>query len=142
MYERPGRAYYATATKAVKANDPVTEDGIVGAAVKTKARAWSDGYNTTTYTQIAVSEKFTIRTKGVHEFAVGSGTPGVLIAAAPKGTAIYIHAADNTLNIEPGAAIGDLPFGRIVEVAADNRGVGTGFVRIDLDQKDTIIPAV
>lgn len=140
MYERPGRAYYATATKAVFHNAPVTENGMVGAAFKQQAKGWASGLDAN-YARIEIGEKFQIRTKGIHEFSTASGAPGVLLAGAAKGTAVYIKPADNTLTIEPGAASTDIPFGRVVEIPGDNRGVATGKIRIDLDQKDTIIPA-
>lgn len=141
MYERPGRSFYTVATKAVMHLAPVTELGIVGAAIKNTAKKWSDGLDAN-YARIEVGEKINIRTKGIHEFSTAVGSPGVALAGAAKGTAVYIKPADNTLTIEPGAAVGDLPFGRIVEIPADNRGVAANKVRIDLDQKDTIVPAV
>lgn len=143
MYERPGRSFYSIATKAVKHLDPVTENGIVGTAIKITAKAWSAGLDAN-YARIEVGEKINIRTKGIHQHRTEAGSPGVAIAAATPGTAIYIKPADNTLTMEPGAAAGDLPYGRVVEVVAHNpgRGVAADRIRIDLDQKDTIVPAV
>lgn len=142
MYERPGRAAYVTATKSTKHLDPATENGLVGAAAKQKTIPWTAGFAEHQTPTIAVGEQFVIRTKGIHQFDIGAGAKGVLIAAAAKGTAIYIRPADNTLQLEPAAAVTDIPFGRVVEVVGDNRGVPANKIRIDLDQKDTIVPAV
>lgn len=139
-YERPGRGVYVTATKTTKHGDPCVENGLAGTAIKQKAKAWSDGYNASTYADIAVGEKFHIRTKGIHQYSVAAGSKGVGVAAGTKGAAVYIVAADNTLVLEGDAAAADIPFGRIVELTADNRGVPTDKVRIDLDLKDTVAP--
>ena len=141
MYERPGRGVYVTATKAVKHGAPAVENNLSGAAVKQRAKSWSSGYDATTYARIEVGEAFHIRTKGIHQFDIGTGTPGVLLAAAAKGAAVWIKAADNTLLLAADSDPGDLPFGRVVELVADNRGVPTGKIRIDLDQRDFATPA-
>jgi hypothetical protein len=138
MYERPGRGVYVTATKTTKHGDPCVENGLAGAAIKQKAYGWGDGYSVHEAAEIAVGERFHIRTKGIHQFSIATGTKGVGIAAATKGQAVYIRPADNTLQIETDAVATDLPFGRVVELVADNRGVPDDHIRIDLDLKDTI----
>lgn len=136
MYERPGRGVYVTATKTTKHLDPCVEGKLSGAAIKQKAKAWSDGFDAATYANIAVGEKFHIRTKGIHEFGTAAGDKGVAIAAGTKGQGVYIRPADNTLRLEGATAAGDLPFGRIVELPGDNRGVSPNKIRIDLEQRD------
>jgi len=140
VYERPGRAFYATATKAVDHGWPCVELKVVGTAVKTKARSWKDGFSDTRLagTQtIAIAEKFTIRTKGIAEVRqVVTGTGAYDISAGTLGAAVYITEADNSLSLSAGA--GKVPFGRIVELPAGNRGVAAGRTRVDMDQKDSI----
>jgi hypothetical protein len=139
-YERPGAGVYVTATKATPHNGPATENGLVGIAVKQKTISWTAAFSEHQTPTIAIGEQFHIRTKGIRQVSTAGQGPG--FSAAAKGTAVYIRPADNSLRVEPDAATTDIPFGRIVEVVADNRGVPAGKVRIDLDQKDTIIPAV
>lgn len=138
-YERPGQGFYVpAATKAVFHGAPATEHGVVGVAIKQKAKGWAEGL-TSNYARIEVNEPFHIRTKGVREVAIGSGTPGVGIAAGVLGGNVYIRSTTNALILEDANAAGDLPYGKIVELpAVAGRGVATGFMRIDLDQKDTL----
>lgn len=139
MYERPGAAFYVpSATKAVNAHEPATEHGVVGAAIKTTALPWTQGFDVATNTLIKVGEKFTIRTKGIHQFDTSVGKPSNGVAAGVLGEGVYIRPATNILVLESANAAGDLPFGRIVEITGNNRGVPANKVRIDLDQKDTL----
>jgi predicted RecA/RadA family phage recombinase len=125
-YERPGAGYYpAAATKTVNHNDPVVEDGIVGVAVKQKAPNPETGL--TNIQQIAIGEAFHIRTKGIKQVPVQS------ITSPAKGDAVYIIAATNQLTK---TATSNVKYGRIVELAGQ-RGTPTGYVRVDLDAKDS-----
>lgn len=139
-YERPGAGVYVTATKTTPHNAPATENGLVGIAVKQKTIPWTAAFSEHQSPTIAIGETFHLRTKGIRQ--VLTTGYGAAIAAAAKGDAVYIRPADNTLQVEPGAATTDIPFGRVVEVVADNRGVPAGRIRIDLDLKDAMVPAV
>lgn len=126
IYERPGRAKYVAATKAVDHGKPTVEGNFAGTAVKQKPQPWSVGL--TGQQTIAITERFVIRDKGICEVA-NTG-----IAAAVVGDPVYIVAATNALTT---TAAGNVKFGRVAELpGAQNRGVATGKVRIDLDQRD------
>jgi hypothetical protein len=122
-YERPGEGHYATATKVVNHGAPVVEDGIVGIAIKQKAAKWDAGL--ASQAQIGIGEPFHIRTKGVRQVP--------FVATAVKGTPVYIVAATNALTL---TAAGNVKFGRVLEVQGQ-RGTPTGFMRVDLDAKDS-----
>lgn len=127
-YVRPGKIYYATATKDVNHGAPVIENNIPGVAIKQKAPAFGIGPQTNpALVLIATGEQFAIETKGIVEVPVTG------ISSPAKGDAVYITAADNTLSK---TASGNQKFGRIVELAGQ-RGTKTGFCRIDLDHKAT-----
>ena len=113
----------------------------MGVAVKQKAYSWKAGFAEYEAAIIAVGEGFHIRTKGIRQVNVGAGQPGANIAAGTKGQGVYIRPTDNSLRLSGATASGDLPYGRIVELVGDNRGVPSGSVRIDLDQKDTLAAA-
>lgn len=138
-YERPGAGVYVVATKATPHNAPATENGLVGIAVKQKAIGWQAGFAEHAAPTIAIGEQFHIRTKGIKQ--VKTTGYGAALSAGTKGQGVYIRPTDNTLRLSGATAAGDLPFGRIVEVIGDNRGVAAGNVRIDLDQKDTLAAA-
>jgi hypothetical protein len=122
-YERPGAGYYATATKVVNHSAPVTEDGVVGVAVKQKAPKWDAG--SATQAQIAIGESFHIRTKGIKQVP--------FVAGATKGVPVYIVAASNALTL---TAAGNLKYGRVVSLPGE-RGTPSGYMRVDLDAKDS-----
>lgn len=125
-YERPGAGYYpAAATKAVNHNDPVVEDGVVGVAVKQKAPNPETGL--TNIQQIAIGEAFHIRVKGIKQVPLQS------ITSPAKGDPVYIIAATNQLTK---TSTSNVKYGVIRELAGQ-RGTPTGFVRIDLDAKDS-----
>lgn len=136
-YVRPGKEFYATATKSVVHDAPVIESNIPGVAVKQQVAAFGTGPAFTApgvvnplLVTVAVGEQFVIVSKGVVEVPVtGITSPAV-------GDAVYITAADNTLSKTASA---NQKFGRIVETATSqpNRGCRTGYVRIDLDHKAT-----
>lgn len=127
--ERPGAAKYTVATKAVQHGFAVIEHNLVGQAIKQKAAGWGDAYTATPTIQIG--EQFAIRTKGVKRFVnTGSG-----VAAAAVGDPIYIIAASNLLTTSSG---GNVAFGRVAETPTSIRPTPTGYVAIDLDDKDSI----
>ena len=124
---RPGLIKYVTATKATTHDAPVSENNIVGVAVKQKAVA--SGQGAAGRQNIAVGEQFAIISKGLVEVPVG----GLTVA---KGTPIYITVASNTLTTTGPAAYGTTnKFGRVVEVPGE-RGGRTTHMRVDLDDAD------
>jgi hypothetical protein len=128
-YNRPGTRYYVTAaTKAVLHGKPCTEDGVVGTAQKQKQPLSSAGIGGSPDPQvnIPVGEAFAIVCKGIVKVPFLTG--------AAKGDALYIIAATNVLTE---TAAGNLKFGRVVEIQGQ-RGTETGFMRVDLDMKDSI----
>jgi len=134
-YNRPGRMFYTTATKAVNHGQPVVEQGVPGVSVKQKS-AGSGAGSGTPQKQIAIGEKFAIITKGVVEVV----NTGAGVAAAVPGTPIYIIAASNLLTT---TSTSNVKYGMLIEnessVATNRggeRGVRTGFCRIDLDKRD------
>jgi hypothetical protein len=128
-YNRPGPGVYVTNGGTALTHGQVCShsSGFVGVAVKQKARPWSDGV--ATQATIDPNEAFFLVTKGIVQ--VSNADAG--IAAAAKGTPVYINATNNLV-----LATGSPKFGRIVEVAG-SRGVPTGRVRIDLDAKDSFV---
>lgn len=138
--ERPGRGFYVpAATKVHLHNEPCTENGRVGAAVKQRANPVTEGL--ATVQTIKVGEPFHIRTKGVKEFSTAAGSKGAALAGAVLGQGVYIRPADDTLRLQGATAVGDLPFGRVHELPGGNRGVSPNKIRIDLDEKDTLAAA-
>jgi predicted RecA/RadA family phage recombinase len=122
---RPGRIKYVTATKTTTHGQACVESNIAGVAVRQVSPHWSDAYSSVT--TIAIGEKFAIINKGIVE------VPNTPISAAVKGDPIYIVAATNALT----TTVGTNPkFGRVAEVASE-RGGRAGYVRIDLDSKDS-----
>lgn len=131
-YERPGRGQYVTATKITKHNEPCTESGFVGTAVKQRATSATLGL--AVQQTIQVNEPFHIRTKGVKEYSTAAGSKGAALSGATLGADVFIKTADNTLALAGGA--GTLPFGKVVELPGlAGRSVAPNFIRIDLDQK-------
>lgn len=131
---RPGKAYYATNDTGgtIKHGDPVIFDNIPGIAVKQKVVSWTEGL--AAQALIQDSEDFLIIDKGVVQIPIEGGYA--------KGDALYIAAASTTSGVTTfdvtETAGGNTPFGRVVEVPGDGRGVPTGFCRVDLDAKDLI----
>lgn len=93
----------------------------VGIAVKQKPAHWSDGL--TAQNQIQVSEPYLILRQGVVQ------VPG----SFNDGDAIYITTG-NALTTTTGS---NQKFGRVVETPADGRGVPTGFVRVNMDERNS-----
>jgi Uncharacterized conserved protein (DUF2190) len=128
-YNRPGTRYYVNAaTKAVLHAAPVVEDNVVGVAQKQKQPLSSVGIGGAPNPQIniPVGEAFAIVCKGIVQVPY--------VATAAKGTPIYITATNNTLSL---TAAGNVKYGRVVEIQGQ-RGTPTGFMRVDLDSKDSI----
>jgi hypothetical protein len=127
-YLTKGRVGYHTATKQVTHGYPCSEDHEAGVAVKQKEQSWELGIANRAV--VAVGEQFAILKKGETQI------PASLVSSPAKGDPLFILEADNTLSKTTGA--GKLPFGRITSVAGDNRGTPTGFIRVDMDARDSI----
>lgn len=127
-YLRPGVVSYHVATKQVVHGNPTTEDHVAGTAVKQQEKSWTLG--TANRDRVEIGEPFAILHKGEAQI------PASLVSAPAKGDPIFITEADNTLTKT--TAAGKLPFGRIISIAGDNRGTPTGFIRIDMDARDSI----
>lgn len=121
-----GHVFYTTNSTGdvIAAGAPVTEEGVVGVAVKQKTPSWDSAV--ATHVEIADDEDFAILTHGVVEVDT--------VAGFAVGDPVYIDASDNSLTE---TATDNIPFGRVVEVAGE-RGTPTGKVRINLDFKDNI----
>jgi hypothetical protein len=128
-YNRPGPGVYVTngATALTHGQACNHASGFVGVAVKQKARQWQDAYSV--QATIDANEPFFLITKGVVQ--VSNADAG--IAAATKGTPIYINATNNLVT-----ATGSPKFGRVAEIGGAN-GVPANRVRIDLDSKDSFV---
>jgi predicted RecA/RadA family phage recombinase len=132
-YNRPGTRYYASATKAVTHGAPVVENGVVGVAQKQKQPLSSVGIGGSPNPQvnIPIGEAFAIVNKGIVQVPY--------VGAAAKGTPVYITAASNALTLTgPGAPPTTYKYGVVVEVQTQ-RGTPTGFMRVDLDLKDSFV---
>jgi hypothetical protein len=131
-YLAPGVVSYHVATKQVTHGNPCIEDGVAGVAVKQQEQSWTLGIANRQV--IAVGESFAIIHQGVVQI------PSSLLASAAKGDAVYITPATNALTRNtPPASATNVAYGRVVNVAGDNRGTPTGFIRIDLSARDNII---
>jgi hypothetical protein len=129
-YQRPGNVVY------VKNNSggiylhgqPVRETvgaGFeVGIAVKQKPAHWSDGL--AAQNQIQSLEPYIIIRRGV--VLVADGGVGFL-----DGDLVYITTT-NALTKTVGS---NAKFGRVVELPADGRGVSTGQLRVNLDERNS-----
>lgn len=127
-YLRPGVISYHVATKQVVHGNPVVEDGVAGVAIKQQEQSWTLG--TANRNVIGVGESFAIAHQGVAQVAAS------LLAGATKGQSVYINTTNNALSATGGANL--VPFGRVIELAGGNRGVPTGFLRIDMNARDGI----
>lgn len=135
-YNRPGlMVLIPAATKAVVHGAPVIELNFPGVAVKQSLPPFgtgpafsSPGVVNTALNTVQVGEQFSIITKGIVEVPVGSLTPA-------KGDPVYIVTSSNALAATSNSGANP-KFGRVVEIAGQ-RGLRTGWVRIDLDHKAT-----
>lgn len=137
--------HYTTATAAHRHGDPVTEDGVVGVAVKQRGVASDQGLGSVaagfTSQIIGVGEKFAIISKGIVQFYnTTNGRSGGPALAAVKGSTVYMTIATGALTLTGPASATVARFGRVVEVPAqDGRSVPTGMIRVDLDKKDGLL---
>lgn len=130
-YARPGIISYHVATKQVTHGNPAVEDNMAGIAIKQQEQSWTLGI--ANRQNIAIGEAFAIIHKGVCQIAAS------LLAGATKGAAVYIVPTTNALTLTGPQSGTAIAFGRVASLAGDNRGTPTGFLRIDMDQRDTII---
>jgi hypothetical protein len=125
-YDRPGRGVYVTNTAtsaAIQHGSPQAEKNYVGVAVKQVATGWDS--TVAKQSEIEDDEAYFLITKGVVQVA----DPGGL----NKGDAVYITVATGVLTGSSGS--GKVIFGRVFE---KDRGTPSGFIRIDLDAKDSV----
>lgn len=133
-YNRPGKAHYTTNDTGgtIAHGDPVVFDGIPGIAVKQKVVSWTEGL--AAQNLIQDDEDFVMIVKGIVEVPAEGGFA--------TGDALYLAAASTTNGVTTfnvTETVGsNTPFGRIVEVEGDGRGVSADIVRVDLDAKDLI----
>lgn len=129
-YQRPGNVVYVTNNSAgvYLHGQPVKETvgtgAVVGIAIKQKPAHWSDGL--TAQNQIQVDEPYAIIRRGVVQVTDGG-------ANFADGDLVYI----NSSNALTKTSSSNTKFGRVVEVPADGRGVPTGQVRVNLDERNT-----
>lgn len=131
-YNRPGNVLVdVIATKQVNHGTITFEDGVPGVAVKTLPDAATAGLVNPKV--ILVGEAFNLIIKGIVQIAnAGTGAPFA------RGAGIYITKASNVLN-NTGPASGTVArVGTVTEVAG-TRGTPTGFMRVNLDTKDTLL---
>lgn len=130
-YQRPGNAVYVTNnTGGILLHGQAVMEAVgsgfeVGVAVKQKPAHWSDGL--AAQNQIQTSEPYLILRRGVVQVADGG-------AGFADGDEVYITSANVLTKASSGGAE---KFGRCVEIPADGRGVPTGFVRINLDERNS-----
>lgn len=128
QYNRPGTRYYVnSATRQRNHGDPCVEDGFaVGVAQKQKQPAATAALSAAAV--IAAAEAFVIICKGIVRVP--------FVAGAVKGSTVWINNTNDALTLaDPGSGNGR-KFGRVVEIAGQ-RGTGAGFMRVDLDAKDS-----
>jgi Uncharacterized conserved protein (DUF2190) len=129
-YQRPGNSVYVKNVSAgvYLHGQPVKETvgagSEVGIAVKQKPAHWSDGL--TAQNQIQINEPYLILRRGIVTVADGG-------ASFADGDPVYITST-NTLSK---TATSNTKFGRVVEIPADGRGVPTGQVRVNLDERNS-----
>lgn len=125
-YNRPGNGVYVKNTTGaiILHGAPALVGSFVGIAVKQVPAHWSDGL--TAQNQIQTNEPFFLIRGGVVQVADGG-------AGFVDGDAVYITAA----GVLTKTATGNTKFGRVVEVPGDTRGVPSGMVRVNLDERET-----
>jgi hypothetical protein len=131
-YNRPGSVLVdVIATKQVNHGTITFEDGVPGVAVKTLADPATAGLVNPKV--IAIGEAFNMIIKGIVQIAnAGTGAPYA------RGAALYLTKATNAItNVGPASAT-VARLGTVTEVAG-TRGTPTGFMRVNLDTKDTLL---
>jgi hypothetical protein len=132
-YQRPGQSVYVkNASDGIYLHgQPVCEargsNFEVGIAVKQVPAHWSDGL--TAQNQIQIGEPYLILRNGV--VMVEDTGQGFV-----DGDEVYISETTNALS-KNDAGAGLLKFGKVVEVPGDGRGVPTGMVRVNLDERNS-----
>lgn len=126
-YNRPGSRYYVNAaTRQRNHNAVCVEDNVVGVAQKQKSVAGDQGL--ANQAVILAAEPFVIVCKGIVKVP--------FVAASVKGSTVWINVTNDALTLaDPGGGNGR-KFGRVVEIAGQ-RNTQTGFMRVDLDLKDS-----
>lgn len=129
-YQRPGNSVYVVNNSGgiYLHGQPVVETvgagKEVGIAVKQKAAHWSDGL--AVQAQIQSLEPYLILRRGEVQCADGG-------ANFADGDPVYITSG----NVLTKTAGSNSKFGRVVSIASDGRGVPTGLVRINLDERNS-----
>lgn len=125
-YSRPGKGTHVVNSTgaAIAHGSSQALSGFVGVVIKQKAQRWSDGF--VTPITIANGEKCWMITKGIVQVP--------FVAGFAKGDPVYIIPATGVLTE---TATNNFKFGKVIEVVGDGRSVPSGFVRIDLDAKDS-----
>ncbi len=106
-------------------NQPAELQGFVGVLVKQKNVGSAAGLISPA--KIANGEKCWMITTGIVQVDT--------VAGFAKGDPVHINATTNVLTE---TAAGAVPFGRVVEVVGDGRGVPAGKVRINLNEKGAL----
>lgn len=128
-YNRPGTRYYVNAaSRARQHRAACVEDNVVGTAQKQKQPTSDVGFTGSAQTTIALAEPFAIVCTGIVKVPY--------VATAAKGSTVWINVTNDALTlVDPGAGNGR-KFGRVVEIQGQ-RGTETGFMRVNLDMKDS-----
>jgi hypothetical protein len=126
-YNRNGTRYYVlSASRQRVQGAPAVEDSVVGVVQKQVQPKGDVGLSVQAI--IAAAEPCVIVCKGIVQVP--------FVATSVKGSTCWIHATTDALSVaDPGAGNGR-KFGRVVEVQGQ-RGTPTGFMRVDLDSKDS-----
>lgn len=125
-YNRPGGRFYANSSLARVHGQACQESNYVGVAQKQKQPASDQGLSV--QANIAVAEPFCIITKGIVTVP--------FVATSVKGSTVWINVTNDVLTLtDPGGGNGR-KFGRVHEIQGQ-RATPTGFMRVDLDAKDS-----
>jgi hypothetical protein len=133
-YVRPGASVYVTnTTGGVLLHDQAVYQAVgagceVGIAIKQKPAHWSDGL--AAQNQIQEGEPYLINRHGIVQVPDG----GVGFA---DGDTMYITTGSVLQKTNTGT--GTVKFGRVVEIPHDGRGVPTGFVRVNMDERNSFV---
>lgn len=127
QYNRPGARYYvSSATRQRNHGDPAYEDGRSGIAQKQKTVPSTSALSAARV--IAAAEAFVIIVKGVVRVP--------FVAGAVKGSTVWINITNDVLTLaDPGGGNGR-KYGMVTEIAGQ-RATEAGFMRVDLDARDS-----
>lgn len=129
-YERPGRGVDLTANAVLTHGKPHWQDGMMGVPIKQDNPKSLDSL--ASRVQIQSGVKYFLRQKGVCEVKQADHAG---LAGATIGGTVYITTANDNLVLVDTA--GTVPFGR-VQALAGQFGTPTGFIRINMDNKDSV----